>query len=78
MGERMPLCVMLEVMRIRMKTLDYDGAVAVAKAAAPYVHGRVLAARVGGGLAGVPDDELEEYGRAGGDSAEAEDPEAVG
>jgi hypothetical protein len=41
-----PLEVMLEVMRTRYQAKDYDGACAVARDAAPYIHPRLSAVKV--------------------------------
>ena len=60
MAEDSPLQVLLNVMRIQMAEQQYDKAVAAAKIAAPYVHGRAPLARPGGNLAGVFDDELDQ------------------
>lgn len=63
MTEVLPLYVLLEVMRQRWEIEDYDGAVALARIAAPYLHGKAPLARPGGDLAGVTDEELERVGR---------------
>ena len=78
MTELTPLCILVTVMRRRWKAGDLDGAVALAKVAAPYLHGKPPPARLGRDIAGVPDDELEEFERSGGDAAAAEDPEEAG
>ena len=62
MTELSPLHVLLSVMKRRWDTGDVEGAVALAKVAAPYLHGRAPSARPGGDIAGVPDDELDRYG----------------
>lgn len=62
MVEASPLHVMLTVMRRKWRDGDEDGAVALAKAAAPYVHPKVPAARPSTELAQVSDDELDELG----------------
>lgn len=67
MVEASPLQVMLTVMRRKWR--DEDGAVALAKAAAPYVHPRVPSARPSTELAQVSDDELDELGGRGGAGA---------
>ena len=58
----LPLYVLLEVMRRRWKIGDLEGAVALAKVAAPYLHGKAPSARPEGDLAGVTDEELERVG----------------
>ena len=73
MTELTPLHVLLAVMRRRWEEKDLDGAVALAKAAAPYRHGKPPASRPGGDLAGVTDDELNERGCGDGAEAAAED-----
>lgn len=60
MVEASPLYVMLTVMRRKWRDGDEDGAVALAKVAAPYVHPKVPAARPPTDLAQVSDDELDE------------------
>lgn len=60
MAEKTPLDVMQDVMRRLLKKGDLGGALAAARVAAPYVHGKVPAVRFGGDLAEVPDDELVE------------------
>ena len=69
MTELSPLYVLLTVMRQRWEAKDLDGAVALAKVAAPYLHGRAAVSRPAGDLAGVTDDELEHWG--GGEGAAA-------
>jgi hypothetical protein len=68
MVEASPLHVMLTVMRRKWRDGDEDGAVALAKAVAPYVHPKAAAARPSNDLAQVSDDDLDELiarGRAG-------------
>ncbi len=68
MVEASPLHVMLTVMRRKWREGDEDGAVALAKAVAPYVHPKAAAARACNDLAQVSDDDLDELvaqGRAG-------------
>ena len=68
MVEASPLHVMLTVMRRKWREGDEDGAVALAKAVAPYVHPKAAAARPLYDLAQVSDDDLDELvarGRAG-------------
>lgn len=74
MAEVLPLFVLLTVMRERWKDGDTDGAVALAKLAAPYMHGRAATARPLGDLAEVPDDELEAWFGFGGAGAAEGDP----
>jgi hypothetical protein len=71
MVEPSPLHVMLTVMRRKWRDGDEDGAVALAKAVAPYVHPRAPAARQSPELSQVSDDELDELG--GGRGAGAAD-----
>ena len=71
MVEPSPLHVMLTVMRRKWRDGDEDGAVALAKAVAPYVHPRAPVARVSPDLSQVSDDELDEVG--GRDGAGAAD-----
>lgn len=64
MVEASPLHVMLTVMRRKWKEGDEDGAVALAKVVAPYVHPKVPAARPSVDISQVPDDELDgQHGR---------------
>ena len=65
MAEVLPLYVLLAVMRQRWDAGDLDGAVTLAKVAAPYLHGKAPLARPGGDLAGVSDEELEQAGCGG-------------
>ncbi len=65
MVEASPLFVMLTVMRRKWRDGDEDGAVALAKVAAPYVHPKVPAARPCMDLAQVSDDELDGGGARG-------------
>ncbi len=60
MVEASPLHVMLTVMRRKWREGDEDGAVALAKAVAPYVHPKAAAARPANDLAQVSDDDLDE------------------
>ena len=62
MGEFSPLHVLLTAMRRKWRDGDEEGAVALAKAAAPYVHPRAAAARPPSDLAQVSDDELDDGG----------------
>lgn len=54
-----PLHILLSVMRSKWAANDIDGAVALAKVAAPYMHPKVPAARPVGDLSGVSDAELD-------------------
>lgn len=75
MAELSPLYVLLTVMRQRWEAGDLEGAVALAKIAAPYMHGRAALARPLGALAGVSDEELDGWdGGAGGAGIAGEDP----
>ncbi len=68
MVEASPLHVMLTVMRRKWRDGDEDGAVALAKAVAPYVHPKAAVTRPSNDLAQVSDDDLDELvaqGRAG-------------
>lgn len=69
MVEPSPLLVMLTVMRRKWRDGDEDGAVALAKAVAPYVHPRAPAARLSPELSQVSDDELDEIDGGGGAGA---------
>ena len=69
MVEPSPLHVMLTVMRRKWRDGDEDGAVALAKAAAPYVHPKAAAARASMDLAQVSDDELDRSGTGGREGA---------
>lgn len=62
-----PLDVMLEMMNRRWAQGDEDGAVQLAKAAAPYVHPRATARGLMD-LASMGDDELDAFGGRGGES----------
>jgi len=74
MTELSPLFVLLHVMRERWAKGDVDGAVALAKLAAPYLHGKAPVARPVGDLAEVPDDELEQWSGDDGTPSEKPDP----
>ena len=74
MKELTPLHILLLVMRRKWREGDLDGAVALAKIAAPYLHPKVPAARPAGDLAGVSDDELDRFERVGGAGSAGEDP----
>ena len=63
MSDITPLYILLSVMRKKWKADDLDGAVALAKVAAPYMHPKVPAARPVGDLSGVSDDELDRIER---------------
>lgn len=69
MVEASPLHVLLTVMRRKWRDGDEDGAVALAKAAAPYVHPKVPSARPSMDLAQVSDDELDGSGARGREGA---------
>ena len=63
-----PLHILLSVMRSKWAANDIDGAVALAKVAAPYMHPKVPAARPVSDLSGVSDaalDVIEREIRAG-------------
>ncbi|GAC1346178.1 MAG: hypothetical protein NVSMB18_27670 [Acetobacteraceae bacterium] len=74
MKEPTPLHVLLLVMRQKWRDGDVDGAVALAKVAAPYLHAKVPAARPAADLAGVSDDELDRFERGGGAGSEDASP----
>jgi hypothetical protein len=74
MKEPTPLHVLLLVMRQKWREGDVDGAVALAKIAAPYLHGKVPAARPAADLAGVSDDELDRFDNSSGAGSAGEDP----
>ena len=74
MAELSPLFVLLTVMRQRWDTGDFGGAVALAKLAAPYMHGRAATARPPGDLAEVLDEELDAWPGDGGTPLAANDP----
>lgn len=57
-----PLDVMLSTMNRKWAEGDEDGAVQLAKAAAPYVHARAQA-RAATELSGMDDDELDAFDR---------------
>jgi len=68
MVEPSPLDIMLTTMRRKWRDGDEDGAVALAKAAAPYIHPKAAAAHPINDLAQVSDDDLDELvarGRTG-------------
>ena len=54
-----PLAIMLDSMRRKFAEGDLDGAVAVARIVAPYIHPRVPAAAPGSDLAAMPDADLD-------------------
>ena len=66
MVEASPLHVMLTVMRRKWRDGDEDGAVALAKAVAPYVHPKAAVMRPSNDLAQVSDDDLDELVARGG------------
>ena len=74
MEDLYPLDVLLSVMRKKWRDEDYDGAVALAKIAAPYLHGKVPATRPVGDLSGVSDDELDRLERSFGAGAPGQAP----
>lgn len=73
MAEVLPLQVLLSVMRARWRAGDVNGAVALAKVTAPYLHGRPKHARLSIPLSEVPDDELDDW-----DGDDDEDEEGAG
>ena len=54
-----PLAIILEAMRERYKTKDYDAAIALARIAAPYLHPRVTPRTQAADLAALPDADLD-------------------
>ncbi|HYZ64789.1 MAG TPA: hypothetical protein VE650_20235 [Acetobacteraceae bacterium] len=74
MKELTPLQILLLVMRQKWSDGDLDGAVALAKIAAPYLHPKVPASRPSADLAGVSDDELDRIERGRGARTAGEDP----
>ena len=54
-----PLAIILETMRRKYATGDIDGAVALARIAAPYLHPRMPAATPATDLAALPDADLD-------------------
>ena len=75
MAELSPLFVLLTVMRQRWVAGDLEGAVALAKVAAPYLHGRAVPMRELGALSGLSDEQLDGWGSgAVGEATEAPDP----
>ena len=75
MAEFSPLFVLLTVMRQRWEAGDVEGAIALAKVAAPYLHGRAPTVRAPEELAELSDAELGGWGGAGGAAAEEKDQE---
>ena len=63
MSDVTPLYILLSVMRKKWLADDLDGAVALAKVAAPYLHPKVPAASPIFDLSGVSDDELDRIER---------------
>lgn len=74
MTELTPLHILLSVMRQKWRDGDLDGAVALAKTAAPYLHAKMPASRAAADLAGVSDDELDRFERGGGAGSAGQDP----
>lgn len=66
----LPLDVLLRAMRRKWDEGDCDGAAALARAAAPYLHARAGAARPSSDLRAMSDDELERL--CGEDGSEGE------
>lgn len=54
-----PLAIILTLMRQRFDDQDMDGAVALARIAAPYIHPRVTATTPQADLAAMPDADLD-------------------
>lgn len=59
-----PLDVLLQAMRLRWEEKNVDEAVALAKAAAPYVHAKPSSSRGAGSPSGLGGDRLDELCRA--------------
>lgn len=74
MPELTPLQIMLSLMRKKWRENDYEGAVALAKTVAPYLHAKMPASRPAADLAGVSDDELDRFERDGGAGSAGQDP----
>ena len=60
----MPLDVMLHTMRLHWREGRVEEAVALAKAAAPYLHAKPGGSRVAATLAALEDDQLDELCRS--------------
>ncbi|WP_158746066.1 hypothetical protein [Acidisphaera sp. L21] len=56
-----PLAIILDTMRRRYAEGDLDGAVALARIAAPYLHPRIPAATPPTDLAAMPDADLDAF-----------------
>ena len=70
----MPLDVMLFTMRLYWREGRVDEAIALAKAAAPYLHAKPGSGRVAATLGALEDDQLDELcGRSYGGAAPAPD-----
>ena len=66
----MPLDVMLQTMRLYWREGRVEEAIALAKAAAPYLHPKPGAGRVAATLAGMEDDQLDDLCRRSTSGAE--------
>jgi hypothetical protein len=67
-----PLQVLLVLMQRKLDAGDEEGAAALARAAAPYVHSRVTSKRNNPDMSQLTDAELTEHGGGRGMAAEAE------
>ena len=73
-SEITPLHILLSVMRKKWEADDWDGAVALAKVVAPYMHPKVPSAQPIFDLSGVSDEELDRIGRSVGVDREGRSP----
>ena len=69
-----PLAILLEVMLGKWAAGDHDGAVALARAAAPYIHPRIPPARPATDLATITDADLDAVQCLDGMEAPTHDP----
>lgn len=60
-----PLDILMAVMRDRFASKDFDAAVAIAKAVAPFVHPKPRARTVGASIDTLRDQQLVELSRGG-------------
>jgi hypothetical protein len=63
--ETTPLDILLAVMRERFASRDFDAAVAIAKAVAPFVHPKPRARTIGASIDTLRDQQLVELCRSG-------------
>ena len=69
--EKTPLDILMAVMRDRFAKKDFDAAVAIAKAVAPFVHPKPRARTTGASIDTLRDQQLVELSRRGEDGAGA-------